>query len=56
MNNTIVVGMGEALWDVLPEGRNWAGLRLISLIMYLSLVWTAVWSVPWAMTNWELRY
>ena len=25
MNNTIVVGMGEALWDVLPEGKKLGG-------------------------------
>ena len=25
MNNTIVVGMGEALWDVLPEGKKIGG-------------------------------
>ena len=25
MENTIVVGMGEALWDVLPEGKKIGG-------------------------------
>lgn len=25
MNNTIVVGIGEALWDVLPEGKKIGG-------------------------------
>ena len=25
MNNTIVVGMGEALWDMLPEGKKIGG-------------------------------
>ena len=34
--NKIIVGMGEALWDVLPEGLP------ISLIMYHSLVLIAV--------------
>ena len=25
MNNNVVVGMGEALWDVLPEGKKIGG-------------------------------
>ena len=25
MNNDVVVGMGEALWDVLPEGKKIGG-------------------------------
>ena len=25
MNNTFVVGMGEALWDMLPEGKKIGG-------------------------------
>ena len=25
MENTIVVGIGEALWDVLPEGKKIGG-------------------------------
>ena len=25
--NNIIVGMGEALWDVLPEGKNIGGAR-----------------------------
>lgn len=35
-NNKFVVGIGEVLWDVLPEGKSWEALRLISLIMYRS--------------------
>jgi len=36
MNNTIVVGIGEALWDVLPEGKKIEGLQQILHIMYHS--------------------
>ena len=39
--NNIIVGMGEALWDVLPEGKK-IGLRRISLTMYHNSVSTAV--------------
>ena len=35
--NDIIVGMGEALWDVLPEGKKIGG------IMYRNLALTAVW-------------
>ena len=35
MNNTIV-GMGEVLWDMLPEGKQLGELRLILLTMLLS--------------------
>lgn len=31
MENTIVVGIGEALWDVLPEGKKIGGARLICI-------------------------
>ncbi len=40
--NNIIVGMGEALWDVLPEGKKIGGLRRISLTMYHNSVSTAV--------------
>ena len=30
MNTKYVVGLGEALWDVLPEGRNLVALLQIS--------------------------
>lgn len=43
--NSIIVGMGEALWDVLPEGKKIGEPRLILLIMCLSLVSTAALSV-----------
>lgn len=33
----IVVGMGEALWDVLPEGKKIGGAPPISPIIYPSL-------------------
>lgn len=33
-----VVGMGEALWDVLPEGKKIGGAPPISPIMYHSSV------------------
>lgn len=46
MENTIVVGIGEALWDVLPEGKKIGGARLTLRITYHSLVWTAVQLVP----------
>lgn len=46
MGNTIVVGIGEALWDVLPEGKKIGGARLTLRIMYHSLVWTVVQLVP----------
>lgn len=42
MENTIVVGIGEALWDVLPEGKKIGGARLILHIMCHSLVWMVV--------------
>ena len=53
--NNIIVGMGEALWDVLPEGKKIGGLRQTSLIMFHNSALTAVWSVQWAMTNWVTR-
>ena len=30
--NNIIVGMGEALWDVLPEGKKIGGAPALSLI------------------------
>ena len=54
--NQIIVGMGEALWDVLPEGKKIGGARQTSLIMYHNSVLTARWSVRLAMTNWVMRY
>lgn len=36
MNNTIVVGIGEALWDVLPEGKKIGGAPANLRIMYHS--------------------
>lgn len=41
-NHPIVVGMGEALWDVLPEGKNWAALPPTLLITYHNLALKAV--------------
>ena len=29
MENTIVVGIGEALWDVLPEGKKIGGAQAV---------------------------
>ncbi len=40
--NNIIVGMGEALWDVFHEGKKIVVLRLISLIMFHSLVFDSV--------------
>lgn len=40
--NNIIVGMGEALWDVLPEGKKSVVLRQTLPIMYHSLVLTVV--------------
>lgn len=34
-----IVGLGEVLWDVLPEGKNWVVHRLTSLFMPDSLEW-----------------
>jgi hypothetical protein len=42
--NSIIVGMGEALWDVLPEGKKIGGAPA-NFIMCLSLVSTAALSV-----------
>ena len=41
--NNIIVGMGEALWDVLPEGKKIGGARQTLPIMYHSLVLTVAW-------------
>jgi len=38
--NNIIVGMGEALWDVLPEGKKIGGAPAN---MYHSLVLTVAW-------------
>lgn len=40
-NQSIVVGMGEALWDVLPEGKNWVEHQPILPITYRSSDWKA---------------
>lgn len=40
-NQSIVVGMGEALWDVLPEGKNWVEHPPILPITYRSSDWKA---------------
>ena len=40
--NNIIVGMGEALWDVLPEGKKIGGAPANLPIMYHSLVLTVV--------------
>ena len=40
-NNMKVVGMGEALWDVLPEGKKIGAHPQILLTMYLNLGSTA---------------
>lgn len=46
MNNDVVVGMGEALWDVLPEGKKIGGGHLrILLITSASSDFLAAWSV-----------
>ena len=37
MENTIVVGMGEALWDVLPEGKKIGGAPAnFAYLIYIS--------------------
>ena len=51
--NNIIVGMGEALWDVLPEGKKIGGAP--ANFMFHNSALTAVWSVQWAMTNWVTR-
>ena len=40
MKDKYVVGLGEALWDVLPDGKNLVVHRQTSLIMPDSLVST----------------
>lgn len=30
-NEKYVVGLGEALWDILPDGKNWVALLPTSL-------------------------
>ena len=46
--NKIIVGMGEALWDCLPEGKKIGGApaNFAYHVSHRSLVSTAVWSVP----------
>lgn len=34
----LVIGIGEALWDILPDGKKIGGAPANFLIMYLSLV------------------
>ena len=46
--NDLVVGMGEALWDVLPEGKKIGGRPPISHITFLNSDFRAVWSAQWA--------
>ena len=41
--NNIIVGMGEALWDVLPEGKKIGGAP--ANFAYHSSVSTAAWLV-----------
>ena len=36
--NNIIVGMGEALWDVLPEGKKIGGAKNICLIHYIVFI------------------
>lgn len=40
MKDKYVVGLGEALWDVLPDGKKLGGARRTSLTMPDSLVST----------------
>ena len=40
--NNIIVGMGEALWDVLPEGKKIGGAPANFAYLFHSLVSTAV--------------
>ena len=56
-----VVGLGEALWDVLPEGkklggapkeRNWVAPLPTLLIMQDNSVWKLWLSVPWVRMLW----
>ena len=54
MNNTIV-GMGEVLWDMLPEGKQLGGARLILLTMLLSSGSIAGLLVLSGMIGWETR-
>ena len=42
-NNNIVVGMGEALWDVLPEGKKIGGAPLTLRTMCRNSVCQVVW-------------
>ena len=41
--NDIIVGIGEVLWDVFPEGKGLAGLLLILLIICRNSVLIAGW-------------
>ena len=41
----VIVGLGEALWDCLPEGKKIGGARQTSLIMLVSSVMTLLLSV-----------
>ena len=43
MKDSIVVGMGEALWDVLPEGKKSVVLLPISRTTFLSSDSKAAW-------------
>lgn len=54
--NQIIVGMGEALWDVLPEGKKIGGAPAnfayhVSQFGFDSRVVSAI-----GMTSWVMRY
>ena len=53
--NNIIVGMGEALWDVLPEGKKIGGAPANFAYHVSQFGFDSVWSVQWAMTNWVTR-
>ena len=54
--NQIIVGMGEALWDVLPEGKKIGGAPANFAYHVSQFGLTAGWSVRLAMTSWVMRY
>ena len=45
--NQIIVGMGEALWDVLPEGKKIGGAPANFLIMYHNSVFDSRGQCDW---------
>lgn len=49
--NNIIVGMGEALWDVLPEGKKIGGAPASSFFWNIQIVWELFLSVLF-IRNW----